>query len=89
MQKHIVLKELKASDDRVLEVIQIIEEFGIIEAIDDLKLLIDSENEIIICEALTALKALNATDGINFDCILSRISNDNIKAIIENLKGWF
>ena len=87
MQKHIVLKELKASDDRILEVIQIVEEFGIVEAVDDLKVLINSENEIVVCEALTALKALNATDGINFDSILSRITNDNIKAIIENLKG--
>ena len=87
MQKHIVLKELKASDDRILEVIQIVEEFGIVEAVDDLKVLIGSENEIVVCEALTALKALNATDGINFDSILSRITNDNIKAIIENLKG--
>ena len=86
-QKHIVLKELKASDDRILEVIPIIEEFGIVEAVDELKQLVDSNNEIIVCEALTALKTLNSLDDINIGLILEKIKNPNIKAIIENLKG--
>lgn len=86
-QKHIVLKELKASDDRILEVIPIVEEFGITEAVEDLKVLLESENEIVVCEALTALKTLQAVDGIDFGCVLARITNENIKAMIENLKG--
>lgn len=86
-QKQMVLSELKADDERILEVIPVIKEFNIIEAVDDLKTLINSSNEIVVCEALTALKILNSIDDVDISSISSRIANDNIKAIIENLKG--
>lgn len=86
-QKHAVLSELNASDDRVLEVLKIIAEFGLSEAVEKLKPLLGSSNEIVVCEALSTLKQLNALNGVNIDEISTRIKNENIKAIIQNLKG--
>lgn len=86
-QKHAVLSELNASDDRVLEVLQIIAEFGLSEAVEKIKPLFESNNEIVICEALSTLKQLNALNGIDIDNVSAKIKNENIKAIVENLKS--
>ena len=85
-QKRFVLNELKKSKDSILAVLPVIIEYNLKEAIPDLILLLDSNDEIILCEVLTALNSLNAVDGIDFDKIISEIKNPNIKAIIENIK---
>lgn len=85
-QKRFVLNELKKSKDSILAVLPVIIEYNLKEAIPDLILLLDSNDEIILCEVLTALNSLNAVDRIDFDKIISEIKNPNIKAIIENIK---
>ncbi len=86
-QKKYVLAELSASDDRVIEVLPIIAEFGLKEAIGKIKLLLDSKNEILVCESLSTLKQLNALDDVDIKAISSKIQNENIKVFIDNLKG--
>lgn len=86
-QKHAVLSELNATDDRVFEVLQIIAEFGLSEAVEKIKPLLESNNEIVVCEALSTLKQLNALNGIDIEEISTKIKNENIKAIIQNLKS--
>ena len=85
-QKSFVLNELKKSKDSIHSVLPVIIEYNLKEAIPDLIQLLNSNDEIILCEVLTALNALNAVDGIDFDKIISEIKNPNIKAIIENIK---
>lgn len=86
-QKEFMLAELESSDDRVLEALSIVVEFNLKEAADSIKKLLERESEIVLCEALSTLKQINAIDGIDIDLISSKIKNDNIKAVIENLKG--
>lgn len=84
-QKHNILSELNSSDKRILSVLPLLIEFNLTESIPRLKELIKSDNEIIICEVLNTLKQFNALNDINLDEIISKITNPNIKAIIENL----
>lgn len=86
-QKQFILAELESSDDRVIEALSIVVEFNLTEAADSIKKLLDRESEIVICEALSALKAIGLIADIELNSIASKIKNDNIKAIIENLKG--
>ena len=89
LQKNFVLNELKKSKDNIHSVLPVIVEYNLREAIPDLKLLLESDDETILCEVLTALNSLNSLDGINFDKIIAEIKNPNIKAVIENIKPKF
>jgi hypothetical protein len=83
-QKKFILNELNYTDDRAILALHAISEFRIKDAEQQIKEPLNTDNEIIICEALSTLKQLNALDGINFEQILNKIQNPNIKAIIEN-----
>ena len=85
-QKKYLINELSTADvNRIVSALRVISEFGIKNAVEDIKKLADSENEIIVCEALTVLNGLNALNNIDISVISARIQNPNIKAIIENL----
>ena len=87
MQKQFVLNELRRSNENIHSAISVVIEYQLIEAVNYLKDLLNSENEIVVCEALTALKMLNSLENINLDEIINGIKNSNIKAIIENMKA--
>ena len=82
-----MLAELESSDDRVLEALSIVVEFNLTEAADNIKKLLERESEIVLCEALSTLKQIGCLDGVDISAVSSKIKNDNIKAVIENLKG--
>ena len=86
-QKMFMLAELESSDDRVLEALSIVVEFNLTEAADNIKKLLERESEIVVCEALSTLKQIGCLDGVDISAVSSKIKNDNIKAVIENLKG--
>lgn len=84
-QKRLAVQELLSAPLRVLSVLQMICEFKIKDAKEEVKKLLDSDNEIIVCEAAAALKQLDALAGIDKVEILSKIKDENKKAIIESL----
>ncbi len=84
-QKQFVLKELKTEDKRILASLQVISDFQIKDAAPKLKELLNSTNEILVCEVLSALKKLGEIEGIDVKSIADRIQNSNIKALIENM----
>ncbi len=84
-QKKYVITELDKTNDRILSAISVIKDFNIYNSVSALKSLLNCDNEIIVCEAVNALCCLNAKNEINFDEILLKIKNENIKAIIQNL----
>lgn len=84
-QKAFVLKELKESSSRALSALEVVKEYKLTTAKEQLHELLHSDNEILICEAVGALKQLNMLDGINKDEVLSRVQDENKKAIIANL----
>lgn len=86
-QKVYLTDELSKSNDRVICALHVIQEFNLTDTIPSVKNLLNSNNEILICETLTTLKALNAINDIDFNSILSKIENENIKAVIENIRN--
>ncbi len=86
-QKSYVIKELNGFDSDILAVMSVIREFKLREAIPNLRNLLNSDNEIILCEVLNSLKTLDSFDDIDIDMILNKIKNPNIKAIIESYKN--
>ncbi len=84
-QKRLAVQELQSAPLRVSSALQMICEFKIKDAEEEVKKLLDSDNEIIVCEAAAALKQLDALVGIDKAEILSKIKDENKKAIIESL----
>ena len=84
-QKRLAVQELQSAPLRVSSALQMICEFKIKDAKEEVKKLLDSDNEIIVCEAAAALKQLDALAGIDKVEILSKIKDENKKAIIESL----
>lgn len=84
-QKKIAIQELKSTPARISSALQMICEFKIKDAADEVKELLNSGNEVVICEALGTLKQIDALDGIDKNEILSKIKDENQKALIESL----
>lgn len=84
-QKKIAIQELKSTPARISSALQMICEFKIKDAADEVKELLNSDNEVVICEALGTLKQIDALDGIDKNEILSKIKDENQKALIESL----
>lgn len=87
-QKKLALSELveaKTPSYRISSALNVISEYKIKEAKDAIKELLNSSNEILVCEALAALKQIDTLEGVDKNEILSRIKDENKKALIDNL----
>ncbi len=85
-QKQLLINGLKDSNEnKILSILPVIADYKLSMAIEPLKSLLDSNNEIILCEVLNTLKTLNALDDIDTSVYSEKCKNPNIKAIIENL----
>ncbi len=85
MQKDYLLQELLNENDFSMTAFELIQELHIDKAEKNLLKLLDSNNEIIICNALQTLKSINKTGSIDIKAISKKINNENIKAVIDNL----
>lgn len=86
-QKELVKTELSKTGEkeRVISAIHLISELKIEGASGDLINLISLTNdEVIVCEAVCAVKNLGKTNQLDKAAILSKINDANKKAIIEN-----
>lgn len=84
-QKKLAQQELNSAPARISGALQVICDFKIKDAKDAVKQLLRSENEIVVCEALATLKKIDALEGIDKNELLSRIKDENKKALIESL----
>lgn len=86
-QKNLVKNELNPSlpNYRTSSALRVIAEYNLTQAADEVKSLLNSENEILLCEAVIALKNLNMLDGINKDEIIGKVKDENKKALIQSL----
>ncbi len=83
-QKQSVLKELEHCNHRILAALDVVKEYKITSAFSAVKKLLENENEIIVCEAVSTLRELNKLSELDKDSILNNLKDVNIKAIIEN-----
>lgn len=84
IQKKEVLKELDHCRHRIAAAVDVIIEYKLTDAADKLKELLTHENEIVVCKCVEALSEFNMLSGLDKNAVLSRIQNENIKAIIDN-----
>lgn len=83
-QKKSVVNELAHCNHRILASLDVIKEYKLLETASEVQKLLNNNNEIIVCEAVSTLKELDALSQINKEEILSKLSDENIKAIVEN-----
>lgn len=86
-QKSFVLGQLKGDSSQILELLPLIIEYNLLDAIPSLLELVNNTDERVVCEVLCTLKNFNALADIDLDSIIAKIENPNIKAVISNLKS--
>ena len=79
------ISEDNTSDGRIISALRVISEYNLTTAEENIKTLLNSQNEILICEAVSALKQINKLDNINKESILSKVTDENKKAIINSM----
>ena len=83
-QKKFLVEELSHCRHRVVAALEIIKDLELKEATDSIIKLIDFDNEIVVCEAVSTLKILGNIDKLDKTIVMGKISDQNIKAIVEN-----
>lgn len=83
-QKKSILEELTHCNHRVLGALEVIKDLKLKEASSEVKALLNSDSEIVVCEVISTLKELDELDAVNKDEVLTRLKNDNIRAIANN-----
>ena len=86
LQKEFVLSELEKDRESILQALGVITECSILSAYQTLiKIINTSDDEIILYEALSALKSIKKLTSNEVEAVSSKIKNTNIKAIIDNM----
>ena len=87
-QKNLVKNELDESNVpvyRISSALSVICEYNLVQAEDEIKNLLHSNNEILLCEAASALKQIGTLDGAQKESILAKVHDENKKALINSL----
>lgn len=88
-QKKLFVDELNEQSDFVFSALELVQELNLTEAFDKLKALLSSQNQAngqtIILKTIEVIKHLGKLSEINKDDVLTKISDENIKAIIQSL----
>lgn len=85
IQKDLCLSELNEWSDFVYSALELVQELNITESFDKLKELLNSSNQTLILKTVEVIKSLNKLDEIDKDEVLNKISDENIRAIIQSL----
>lgn len=86
LQKEYILSELNKNNKRIIMALFVIREFSIVKSVDAIKNIIEnSEDEVVLCEALTTLNSLKCLKQEDISIVMTKIHNPNVKAIIDNL----
>ncbi|MBS4759758.1 MAG: HEAT repeat domain-containing protein [Clostridium sp.] len=79
------ISESSATAGRISSALRVACEYNLTTAEENIKSLLNSQNEILLCEAVSALKQINKLDGINKEEVLAKVHDENKKAIINSL----
>ena len=84
-QTNLFQKELNPESDFILFALELVQELNLIGAFDKLKSLLNSLNQTAILKTVEVIKFLGKLDEINKDEILQKVSDENIKSVIQAL----
>jgi len=87
VQKSLFQNELDEKSDFVFSALELVQDLRIDDSLDKLKELLNSSNQTIILKTVDVIKTFNKLSEINKEEVLNKVSDDNIKAIIQSLFG--
>lgn len=83
-QTSLLQGELNEDSDFIFSALELIQDCNLVRSFDRLKTLLDSSNQTIILKTVEVIKSLNKIDEIDQNKVLEKISDENIKAIIQS-----
>lgn len=84
-QKKLFTSELTPQSDFVFSALELVQELNLTQTFDKLKELLNSDNQTIILKTVEVIKHLGKLNEIDKNEVLAKISDENIKAIINSL----
>lgn len=88
-QKNLFQNELNEKSKLIFSALELVQDLNLVETVDKLKALLNSESrtngQTIILKTVEVLKSLNQLNGINQNAVLEKISDENIRLIIQSL----
>lgn len=87
-QKNLVkneLDEINVPTYRISSALNVISEYNLTQTEDEIKSLLNTQNEILLCETVSTLKRIGKLDGIDKNSILNKMHDDNKKALIQSM----
>lgn len=84
-QKKLFTAELNEQSDFIFSALELVQELNLVEAFDKLKALLTSDNQTIILKTIEIIKHLGKLNEIDKNKILEKISDENIRAILQSL----
>lgn len=84
-QINLFQKEINENSDFVFSALELAQELNLAESFGKLKELLISSNQTIILKTVEVIKSLNKLGGIDQNKVLEKISDENIRLIIQSL----
>lgn len=84
-QQALFAGELKEESNFVFAALELVQDLNLAEIFEELELLLNSSNQTIILKTVEIIKSLGKLNEINRDEVLTKVSDGNIRAIIEAL----
>lgn len=87
-QKNLIKHELNEAEIpvyRIISALRVIAEYKLSQTDEEIKALLESENEILLCEAVQSLKQIDKLDGVDKDKVLNKVLDENKRALIQSL----
>lgn len=87
-QKNLVKNELNIDlipSYRISGALRVIAEYKLMQSIEDIKALLNTNDEILLCEIVATLKQLNALNDVDKSAVIAKVHDENKKALLESL----
>lgn len=87
-QKNLVKNELNIDlipSYRISGALRVIAEYKLMQSIEDIKALLNTNDEILLCEIVGTLKQLNALNDVDKSSVIAKVHDENKKALLESL----
>lgn len=84
-QKTLLQNELNENSDFVFSALELVHELHLAESIGRLQTLLNSSNQTILLKTVEVIKSINKLGEIDQNKVLAKVSDENIKLIIQSL----